>query len=408
MVRRSLNDLLSARLKLVRFSPIRKVAALLDEAAGNADIISFGGGAPSLLPPKELLEILAEEVEKEVPDLFRYTSTRGSIHLREKIAEDVKEYSGVDYDPRREIIVTEGSTEGIFLALSVLLEEGDEVILTDPTYLGYSEVITFFGAKEIRVRQLEENRYQPSLDEVNEKINEKTKAIILNTPENPTGRILDSEVARGIVEIAKDKKIYVIVDEAYKHIVYDKENTYMARYDKEHVISVCSFSKEASLPGFRLGYICANSEVITSIEKIKQFVTLCSNMIGQRLLTYYLASEIKRKYLKEVVIPTYKARRDFMARMMRKFIPEAKFNVPEGAFYIFLNLRPYLGNISNGFEDEAFTMDLFKKKGLAIIPGSYFSKSCLGYFRLTFVSEDFGRIEEGIRRLAEYVGEDAV
>lgn len=390
--------LFAERISKLRLSPIRKVAALLDEASDKTEIISFGGGAPSLLPPRELIEELKSELEEDW-ELFRYTSTRGYSKLREKIAEDVKQYSGVDYDPVKEIIITEGSTEGIFLVLSSLIEKGDEVILTDPTYLGYSEVISFLGGKEIRISQSEENNYQPNLEELKEKINKRTKAILLNTPENPTGRIIEKEIAKGILEIAKDKRIPVIVDEAYKHITFEKENVYLQSIDKDSVISVCSFSKEASLPGFRLGYVCANSEVITNMEKIKQFVTLCSNMFGQKVLVKYVASEIKRRYLKEIVIPTYKARRDFMLEMIKEYLPEANAFKPEGAFYIFLNLRKYL---KNGRNDEDIMMDLFRKKKVAMIPGSYFGKRGIGYFRLTFVSEDFKRIEEGIRRISEY------
>ncbi|HLI47047.1 MAG TPA: pyridoxal phosphate-dependent aminotransferase [Geobacterales bacterium] len=406
MDKASLSRLFSKQLSKLRLSPIRKVAAMLDEAASKQDIISFGGGAPSLLPPKELIETFIEDLESNPADYFKYTSTRGALAFREKIAQDVKEYSGVDYDPAKEIIVTEGSTEGIFLVLASLLEEGDEIILTDPTYLGYSEIISMFKAKEVRIKQLKEHGYQPSLEELEEKINSKTKAILINTPENPTGRILSSDVARGIVEIAKDKGIFVIVDEAYKHIVYEKENTYLQKIDKENVISVCSFSKEASSPGFRLGYVCANEEVITNLEKIKQFVTLCSNMVGQKVLMNYLASEIKRRYLKEVVIPTYRARRDFMLKMIRKYLPDSNVSTPEGGFYVFLDLRPWLGNKFENDEDVMF--DLFKRKKLVIIPGSYFGKMGKGSFRLTFVSEDLDRIEEGIRRLVDYLETDAV
>jgi len=406
MDKNNLGRLFSRQLSKLRLSPIRKVAALLDEAASKQDIISFGGGAPSLLPPKELIQSFIEELKNSPAELFRYTSTRGSLSFREKIAEDVKEYTGVEYDPKKEIIVTEGSTEGLFLTLAAILEEGDEIILTDPTYLGYSEIITMFKAKEVRISQLKENKYQPSLDELNEKITNKTKAIIINTPENPTGRILKKDIAKGIVEIAKDKGIFVIVDEAYKHIIYEGENTYLQKFDKDVVISVCSFSKEASSPGFRLGYVCANEEVITNLEKIKQFVTLCSNMVGQRVLMNYLASEMKKRYLKEVVIPTYQARRDFMIKMIRKYLPDSDFHVPEGAFYIFLDLRNWLGDKVE--KDEEIMLDIFKKKKLVVIPGSYFGKLGKGSFRLTFVSEDFHRIEEGIRRLSEYLYSDAI
>ena len=143
-------SLLTKRVTRVRMSPIRKIAALLDEAKRKKDIISFGGGAPSLIPPKEIIDNLYNYIKNNPYEISRYGSTQGSIDLREKISEDVYKYTKVKYD-KDEIIITEGSTEGIFLVLSIFLEEGDEVILTDPTYLGYLEVIKFYNAKPVYV-----------------------------------------------------------------------------------------------------------------------------------------------------------------------------------------------------------------------------------------------------------------
>ncbi len=389
--------LMSKRISQIKMSPMRKIAALLDEAKRKKDIISFGGGAPSLIPPKEILDNLYNHVRNNPYEISRYGSTQGSVELREKISEDVFKYSKVKYE-KDEIIITEGSTEGIFLSLSIFLEEGDEVILTDPTYLGYSEVIKFYNAKAIYITQDPDTGYQPNLEELKEKITKRTKLIIINSPENPTGRIIKEDIAKAIVEIAKDKKIFVVVDEAYKHIVYEGKNTYISKYGKDVVISVCSFSKEASIPGFRLGYVCANKEIVSVIEKVKQFITLCSNMPAQLILLNYLASEAKDRYLNEYVIPTYKKRRDFMAKMLKQYLPEAKFKIPEGAFYIFADFSPYIKNKNV----EELADDILNKVNVVVIPGSYFGKSGSNYFRLTFVSENENRIEEGLKRLAKY------
>ncbi|MFZ8850445.1 MAG: pyridoxal phosphate-dependent aminotransferase [Thermoproteota archaeon] len=390
-------SLLAKRVFQVKMSPMRKIAALLDEAKRKRDMISFGGGAPSLLPPKEILDNLYNYVKNNPYEISRYGSTQGSIDLREKISEDVYKYTKVRYD-KDEIIITEGSTEGIFLVLSIFLEEGDEVILTDPTYLGYLEVIKFYNAKPVYVTQDPTVGYQPNIEELKEKITKKTKLIILNSPENPTGRIIKEDIARAIVEIAKDKKIFVVVDEAYKHIVYEGRNVYLSQYNKDVVISVCSFSKEASMPGFRLGYVCANKEIISAMEKIKQFVTLCPNMPAQLILINYLASEAKDKYLNEYVIPTYKKRRDFMAKMLKQYLPEAEFKIPEGAFYIFANFAKYIKEKNV----EEVTDDILDKVNVVVIPGSYFGRTTNKHFRLTFVSEDEEKIETGIKRLAKY------
>jgi len=402
MSRLTLNKkiMLSAKLKKIKLSPIRKVANLLEHAKSRKDIISFGGGAPSLPPPKELMDELINLATLNPYELARYCGSQGIYSLREKISEDVKKYTGVEYDPEKEIIITEGSTEGIFLVLSVLLNENDEVILPDPTYLGYSEVINFLGGKIVRINQFETTNYQPSIEELKEKINKKTKAIILNTPENPTGKIINEKIGKEIVEIAKDNKIFVIVDEAYKHIVYDKKNTFLNTFDKDTVISVCSFSKEASLPGFRLGYVCANEEIISAMERIKQLTTLCSNMPAQLILIKYLASKLKDEYLSKLVIPTYKKRRDFMIKMINEYLNEASYNIPDGAFYIFLNIKKYIRHSLKN--DEELTFDILNKHNVVVIPGSYFGNNGFGFIRLTFVSEEEDKIEEGIKRLSKY------
>jgi len=393
----------SSRISLIRASPIRRIATLLDEARRRGDIISFGGGAPSIPPPRELIDNLTILLKEITTKVVGYCGTRGLPELRELIAEDLKKYWGATYDPSKEIIITDGGTEGIFLALSSILERGDEVILVDPTYLGYSEAVKMLGGRIRTILTNVERGYQPDLEELKEAISPLTKAFILLSPDNPTGRVIDEDFVKGLVDLASDHDFWIIYDAAYKHITFDRPNPWVDNYSnaRERTITINIFSKEASLPGFRLGYSTGPPEVIEAMEKVKQYVSLAPSTVGQYALLKFYENGIKDRYLKEVVIPTYKRRRDLMYELIKKYLPEAKTVLPQGAFYFFVDIRHYLEAM--GRDDEEFVNRLLYRKNVVVIPGSHFGDMGKGHIRMTFVSEPESRIEEGVKRMGAFV-----
>ena len=394
---------LSSRLTLIRASPIRRIAALLDEARRKGNIISFGGGAPSLPPPREVLEYMCEMLKKDPGKVVGYCGTRGLPELRRLIAEDLKRYYGVDYDPDREVIITEGGTEGIYLALSAILEPGDEVIILDPTYLGYAEAIKLVGGVIRKIPVTVDRGYQPDLEDLKRTISTKTKAFILLSPDNPTGRVIDEGFVRGLVDLAVDHDFWILYDVAYKHIVFEGENPWLDRYPgaRERTITISTFSKEASIPGLRLGYTTGPPEVIDAMEKVKQYVSLAPNTLGQYMMIRFYEDGVKERYLREVVIPTYRRRRDLMYELLREMLPEARTVLPQGAFYFFVNMEEYLRAM--GRDDEEFANRLLFRKNVVVIPGSHFGEMGRNHVRMTFVSEPEERIREGIKRIAAYV-----
>ncbi len=395
---------LSSRISYIQASPIRRIAALLDEARRKKNIISFGGGAPSLPPPKEVVEYMCKLL-KESPRLaVGYTGTRGIPELRRLIAEDLKKYWGVDYDPDKEIIVTTGGTEGIYAALSAVLEPGDEVIILDPTYLGYSEAIKLIGGKVKRIPVTVERGYQPDIEDLKHAITPRTTAVILLSPDNPTGRVISEEFVKGLVDLAEDYDFWIIYDAVYKHITYgEAKNPWVDAYPgaRERTITINSFSKEASIPGLRLGYITGPPNAIEAIEKIKQYITLAPDSLGQFAMLKFYEDGVKERYLNEVVIPTYKRRRDLMYELIKKELPEAKTVLPEGAFYFFVDIRYYLEAMKRN--DEEFANRLLYRKDVVVIPGSYFGEKGRDHIRMTFVAEPEERIREGMRRIGAYV-----
>ena len=394
---------LSSRLSYVRASPIRRIAALLDRARRRGDIISFGGGAPSIPPPEELVAHLIELLRENPTKTVSYCGTRGLPELRELIARDLEKCYGVEYDPESEIIVTEGGTEGIFLALFSILDKNDEVILLDPTYLGYGEAVKLAGGRVRKVPVTVDTGYQPSLEDLKEVISPLTKAFILLSPDNPTGRIVDEEFVKGLVDLAVDHDFWIVYDAVYKHIVFEGENVWVDSIPgaRERTITINSFSKEASIPGFRLGYATGPKEAVDAMEKLKQYVSLAPNTVGQYALLKFYEEGIKDRYLREVVIPTYKRRRDLMYELIREYLPEAKTVLPQGAFYFFVDMRYYLEKM--GRSDEEFANRLLYRKNVVVVPGSHFGEMGRGHVRLTFVSETEDRIVEGMKRIGAYV-----
>lgn len=394
---------LASRTQTIVSSPIRRIAALLDEARRKGDIISFGGGAPSLPPPREVVDYLVDAIRKNPQRTVAYGSTRGMIELRELIAQDLKKYWNVSYDPQEEIMIVNGGTEGIYLALGAILEPGDEVILLDPTYVGYLEPIKLFGGRVRYVPVRVEEGYQPRIEEVEKAISPHTKAFILLSPDNPTGRIVTPEFVSGLVKLAKEHDFWIIFDAVYKHITYERLTPWVDAYPgaRERTVTINSFSKEASIPGFRLGYVTGPPELIEAMEKIKQYVSLAPDTPGQIAMIKFYENGIKERYLNEVVIPTYKKRRDLMYKAIQEYLPEARTTLPEGAFYFFVDMRKYLEVM--GRDDEEFANRLLYRKSVVVIPGKYFGETGQGHIRMTFVSEPEERIEEGVKRMGAYI-----
>jgi len=306
---------LSDRVAALHVSPIRRVAALLAEANGRKEIISFGGGAPSLPPPKEVSDEIIRMMSEDPQGTIVYTGTRGYLDLRRLIADDWTRHQGETYDPETEVILSEGATEAIFAAFHSILNKNDEVILTDPTYLGYLEAAQLAGGRIARLPVSVKDGYQPSLEVLKSLVNRRTKAVVLLSPDNPTGRIARLPFVKGLLDLAVDNDFWIIYDATYRDIVYGE--TIQPKLTSlpgahERVVSVGSFSKEASAPGLRLGYALGPAEVIDAVEKIKQYTTLAPNTLSQRAMLQFLTGDVKEKYLREIVIPTYLARRDFM------------------------------------------------------------------------------------------------
>jgi len=395
---------LSDRVTALHLSPIRRVASLLAEANKKKEIISFGGGAPSLPPAQEVSDEIAKRISQNPQGSCAYTGTRGFLELRKLIAEDWAKREGAVYEPENEVMMTEGATEGIFSVFMSIFNKNDELIVADPTYLGYLESAQLAGARLTKLPANVEDGYQPSLELLKSLVTKRTKAIALLSPDNPTGRIVRRDFVKGLLDLATDSEFWVIYDSTYSDIVYGeniqpKITSYPAAH--ERVISIGSFSKEASIPGLRLGYAIGPREVIDGMEKVKQYTSLAPNTLSQYAMIRFLSDGVKGRYLREFVLPTYTRRRDFMEKSIKEHLPDAKTARPDGAFYFFVDMRRYLAAMNR--DEEEFCNRLLYRKAVVAIPGSFFGAKGAGHLRLTFVSEPEERIELGMKRMGEYV-----
>jgi aspartate aminotransferase len=284
-----------------------------------------------------------------------------------------------------------------------LVNEGDEVIVTDPTYLGYKEMIELAQGNPKRLPVSVDNEYQPDSEDLKQVVSKRTKAVMVLSPDNPTGRIVKEEFVKCLIDLAQDYDFWIISDDIYKHMIYEGEHLWISEYPnaKERTITVCSFSKEAGIPGLRIGYTLAPSQAIDRIEKMQQYSTLAPDTLAQFALVKFLRTDMKETYLKDRVLPVYTSRRKVMGDMLARFLPDARTVIPQGAFYYFVDMRPYLSKLQ--ISEEEFAERLLKEKSVAVIPGRFFGENGKGHVRVTFVSENEERIGRGVEEMFKLV-----
>lgn len=342
-------------------------------------------GEPDFPTPEEIKLEVNKALDK---DMTHYAQTIGNIDLVEKISLYEKEYNNVSYD-LNEIIVTNGSTEAITASLFSVINEGDEVIIPIPAFGLYESSLKLAGAKYVPL-DTSINNFQISKEMLDNVITDKTKAIVITSPNNPTGTIYTYETLKNIYNAVKDKPIFVICDDCYEQLVYQERVPSFSNFKeiKNQIIVTKSFSKSYAMTGWRVGYILACKEVIEEIVKYHQFMVTTVNTFIQPACIKAL------DYNPSSMVLSYKDRRDYVY----KRLVDMGFDVvkPEGAFYIFPSIKKF--NMSS----YDFCLNLLNKYHVALIPGIYFGVE--GYIRISYcVKMDV--IEEALNRLEKFIKE---
>jgi (5-formylfuran-3-yl)methyl phosphate transaminase len=316
----------------------------------------------------------------------KYTQSLGILELRSAIARDYKEKYGVDISPDR-VVVTSGSSPALFLSMVSLIDPGDEIIITDPHYSCYPQIIKIAGGVPKCVRIYEEEGFQIDVNRIRKAISERTKAIIINSPSNPTGTVLEPSLMGEISKLG----VYVISDEIYLGLVYEGEAHTIYEFT-QRAFSVNGFSKLYSMTGWRLGYFIAPHDFIRPIQKLQQNLFISPNPFVQRAGVVALKNA---KSEAEEMVQIFNQRRKKMVDGLKDLGFEINCD-PKGAFYVFVNTRR-LGGKSY---DLAF--DILEKSHVAVTPGIDFGYGGEGYLRFSYTTS-VENIEEGLRRLGEYI-----
>ncbi len=386
----------SNTISLLRESPTRRIDSIRERLRReNRDIIVLSTGQPSIPPPLTAREELAKELIGSGMELFGYTPSQGMLELREAISNDLRITGGVNVDPN-DIVITAGGQEAMFATFMAILNPGDEVILMDPTYFGYKPILEYLGAKVRRIRLSMENGFKVDLEELKRSISPRTKAVILVSPDNPTGAIIESSEAKALADLSSDEDFWIVSDEAYRMLVYEGKHEYLYKYAPERTISINTFSKDPGMPGWRLGFVYGPSEAISRIKLAGEELTYCPPAVSQRLAIIYLKSSERMNHVQRI-INEYRGKRDIVINEVRKRLPYARFQIPRGSMFIFLDLS------SKIMDGDSFAEYALKHHGVAVVPGSYFSDQYRGAVRVSFVWETSNRLIEGINRLSAAV-----
>ena len=383
---------IASRMDRMAPSGIRKVneKTLAMERNGEK-VIHFEIGRPDFDTPEYIKKAAIESLN--AGNVF-YTSNFGTMELRQAIADKLKRENGVDYKAT-EILVTAGLSEAVFAVLATILEEGDELLVPDPVWLNYINVPNLLNAVPVTYELKEENGYQLDLNEIRAKITPKTRAIVIVTPNNPTGGVLSRETLEGLAGIVIENDLLVISDEVYERLIYDGEkHVSIASLPgmKERTFTMNGMSKAYSMTGWRLGYVAAPEEYITVINKFHQHNTTCAVSFGQAAAVVALRDEGDEV---NEMVKEYQRRRDYAVAAING-IEGISCLKPKGAFYIFINCK------SLGMRSAALADYLLENAKIALVPGDVFGPGGEGYLRMSFANS-YENIVEGCRRLSEAV-----
>lgn len=382
----SIESLISAAGREIPPSGIRE---FFDLVYSTPDCISLGVGEPDFVTPWRISDSGTYAIKE---GHTHYTPNRGVPELLSLISEDLLAKNGVEYNPQTEMIITVGVSQGLDLTLRSIINPGDEVIIIEPCYVSYSANVTLCGGRAVALQTSSADGFSIDADKLRGLITNKTKAVLLNYPSNPTGTTIDKKTLEKIAGIAVDKNLIVISDEIYSSIIYDNEHFSITSIPgmKERTVYLNGFSKSHAMTGWRLGYVAGPASLISIMLKIHQYTALCAPSMSQ-----YAAIEAIQKAKRDVehMRTEYLRRRNFI---FNKF-SEMGFPVtmPAGAFYIFPDIS------ETGLGSRDFALQLLKSQKVAVVPGDVFGESGRGHIRCSYATS-MNDLKEAMLRIGKF------
>lgn len=360
---------LSKKIVQVKPSGIRKFFDLVSEMD---DVISLGVGEPDFDTPWHIRD---EGIYSLSKGKTFYTSNTGLKELKQEISKYIKRTINVDYDYNSEVLVTVGGSEAIDIALRAMTDEGDEVLIPQPSYVSYEPCAFLAGAKPVIINLKGENNFKLTPKEILENLTAKTKILILPFPNNPTGAIMEKTDLEAIAKVIIENDLYVISDEIYSELTYSGKHRSIVSIDgmKERTVLINGFSKSFAMTGWRLGYACAPKNILEQMLKIHQYAIMCAPTTSQ-----YAAVEALKNGEKDVeeMRRSYNHRRRFLMNAFKEMNLEC-FE-PFGAFYVFPCIKEF------GMTSEEFATKFLTEEKVATVPGTAFGDSGEGYLRISY------------------------
>ncbi|MDD1693695.1 MAG: aminotransferase class I/II-fold pyridoxal phosphate-dependent enzyme [Methanoregula sp.] len=385
-----MRNFVSARAQEIPPSGIRK---FFDLVLTMEDVISLGVGEPDFNTPWNICESGIYSIEQGVTS---YTSNRGLQTLRDTLSHYLAEHYQLKYSADDEMVITTGVSEALDIAIRSIVDPGDEVLVTQPSYVSYAPCVTLTGGKPVPVRCTEKDRFKLNPDTLAEQVTPKTKALIINFPNNPTGGVMSESDLKAVADIVIDHDLVLISDEVYAELTYETRHCAAATVSDlwERTITLNGFSKAYAMTGWRIGYLCAPKDLCDAALKIHQYVMLCAPVTGQVAAREALRSAEEDK---NSMVNEYRLRRNlFVAGLNRIGLP---CHVPEGAFYAFPSIE------KTGLSDVEFAERLLKEQRVAVVPGSVFGVGGEGHLRCAYavsrkeLSEALQRMETFLQSL---------
>ena len=370
--------------------------------AEGIDVVGFGAGEPDFNTPEYITNAAKHALDI---GFTKYTPAAGMPELKEAICKKFLKDNGLSYEPSQ-IVVSTGAKSSLFHAICAMVDESDEVILPSPYWLTYPELVKLAGGKTVFIKTTANDGYKMTAEELSAAVTDKTKLLILNSPNNPTGAVYSVKELSAIAKVCEEKGLYVISDEIYEKLVYGGEKhvsiAALSPYMKEHTVVVNGMSKSYSMTGWRIGYLAAPKEIAKAVSSMQSHTTSNACSIAQYASVTALESEESDKFI-EKMQKTFDERRIYMVKTLQAIkgvvLPE-----PKGAFYVFADVSAFYGK---SFQDEKVTgslsfAELALKKGVAVVPGIAFGDDDCIRLSYAISIED---IKEGLKRLKDFIAE---
>jgi aspartate/methionine/tyrosine aminotransferase len=382
----------SSKLEKIPFSPIRKVMGEVRRLKSlGHDVINLGIGEPDFDTPAHINNAMIEATKNGET---HYTTNKGIDELRQAISEKLKNDNDLEYDIE-EIICTVGVTQGIFCALSAFLDEGDEVLVPDPSWLNYSHIPRLNGAEPVLFPLTADNNFKIKVEELEKRVTDKTKALVILDPSNPTGGVQSKEILEQVAEFAIKHDLLVFSDEIYEKLIYDGNKHYSIAAlpgMRKRTIIFNGFSKAYAMTGWRLGYIAADAELIPPILKMHAYnVANSTSMVQHGGIAALKGSQESVN----IMVEEFKKRRDFLVSEINN-IKGLSCPSPGGAFYLFVDVK------DTGMTGEEFSDFILKEAGVGLIPGTAFGERATHEVRISYAAS-MDELERAITKIKQAI-----